>query len=111
MVDIETVARWLSGRAVWWPFAALSLLVLTYVAVGAGGGVGVLGVPGYVVVAAYERALAGTLGAGAFGAADPLGLAALCYAVSVVVGACWRAFAAAWRHRKGLLYPDEYPYY
>ncbi|WP_435100921.1 hypothetical protein [Halarchaeum sp. P4] len=111
MLDIEDVARWVSGRSVWWPFATLALLVLTYVAVGIEGQLGALGVPGYLLVQAYERALAATVGVGALGPADPVGLAVFCYLLSLPVGAFLRVFAAAWRWRKGLLYPEEYPHY
>ncbi|GGL29627.1 hypothetical protein GCM10009037_11650 [Halarchaeum grantii] len=111
MVDIEDVARWLSGRSVWWPFTALALLVLTRVAVGTEGPLGVLGVPGALLVQAYDRALAATVGVGALGPADPVGLAVCCYLLALPVAAVLRTFAAAWRWRKGLLYPEEYPHY
>ncbi|GGM59022.1 hypothetical protein J2752_001193 [Halarchaeum rubridurum] len=110
MPDIEDVARWLGGRAVWWSFAVLALLVLTNALVGTGGTLGVLGVPGALLVEGATRAFE-ALGLARDGTAWTAGLALVCYAPALVVGAALRTVNAAWRWRKALLYPEEYAHY
>jgi len=112
MADIEDVARWFSGRSVGWPFAVLALCVLTYATVGVDGTFGLLGVPGHVLVLAYENVASPLVAAGVLGPTDqPIGLAVFCYLLALLVGGFCRAFASAWRRRKALLYPDAYGHY
>ncbi|GAD52188.1 hypothetical protein MBEHAL_0948 [Halarchaeum acidiphilum MH1-52-1] len=110
MWDIEDVARWVAGRAVWWTFAALALLVLTHALVGTSGSLGILGVPGSPLVRVAGEAFA-AFGLATRGARWALGLVIACYLPALVVGAIIRAVAAAWRWRKGLLYPERYSHF
>ncbi|GGN11589.1 hypothetical protein [Halarchaeum nitratireducens] len=110
MFDIDDVARWVSGRAVWWSFATLALLVLTHALVGTNATLGVLGVPGALLVDAATTAFE-ALGLASDGATWTLGLVLACYVPALVVGAVVRAVGAAWRWRKALLYPEEYAHY
>lgn len=111
MPDIEDVARWIGGRAVWWSFATLGLLVLTHALVGTSGTFGVLGIPGGLLVDAAARAFDALGIPTAGGATWTLGLALACYVPALVVGAVLRTVGAAWRWRKALLYPERYSHY
>jgi len=110
MPDIDDVARWVGGRAVWWSFVTLALLVLTHALVGTSGTLGVLGVPGALLADTAARVF-DALGLTSDGATWTLGLVLACYVPALVAGAVMRAVGAAWRWRKALLYPETYAHY